>query len=227
MGLQELQIVQVHSEAQLVQQGGKAGFIQGGEAGNSLHGGGDVILHFQGFHRLQVRLPGLHGVDDVVLDLVHVGGSQIAGEQIDPGSADSGAVTLGHQLDALAGGVRPLVELAGQVLHGEGNAILGGQGGGGVIHLGLGKHCLHGPLEGLFVQALHVIAVQQPQPRQSGDAQQGPQLVQKTGGLLAQSRLLFYIDTSYHGYPSIAASARRPMSWRMYLPSNSTVSAAA
>ena len=198
VGLKEFQVVQVHGKAQLVQQLGKARLVQSGEAGDSLHGGGDLHFHLEGVHFLQSGLPGLHGVDDVVLDLLHVGGGQLAGEEIHLGGADRGPLALGEELDAGSGGVRPLVELARQVLHGKGNVILAGESGGGVIHLGLGEHRLHGPAEGLLVQALHIVAVEDPQPRQGGDPKEALELIEQPGGLLPQGGLFLYINAAYH-----------------------------
>ena len=198
VGLEELQVVQVHGKPQLIQQFGKTGFIQSGKAGDGLHTGGHIIVHLKGIHGLQTGFPGLHRVDDVMLDLLHVFRRQFAGEQVYLGGAHGRTVPLGHQLDAGPGGVCPLVELAGQILHGEGGVVTGGEGGGGVVHLGLGEHCLHGPLEDICFQAFHVIAVNEAHAGQGRDSQQSPQLVQKAFGLLTQSGLFFHINASYH-----------------------------
>ena len=196
--LEESQVLQVHGQAQPRQQGLQASPVQGGEARDGLHVRRDGGLRRQALRQVQRGLPALHRVDDVPLHRLCVRRRQGAEQQIDLGGADRGPLPLGHQLDALGGGVRPLVELPRQGLHAEGDAVPGGQGRGGVVHLGLGEHRPHRPAEGGLVQPLRVVAVQQAQVLQGGDAHHGPQLPQQALGLLPEPRLLFHIDPSYH-----------------------------
>ena len=91
-----------------------------------------------------------------------------------------------------------MVKLTGQVFHGEGGIVAGGEGGGGIVHLGLGEHRLHSPLEDVCFQTFHVIAVDEAHAGQGRDSQQSPQLAGKALGLLTQSGLFFHINASYH-----------------------------
>ena len=224
MGLQEFQVVQIHGKAQTVQQGGKAHLVQSDKPGHGFHSGRSGMLHPEGFHLVKGRFPRFHGVDNVVLDFFHVLCCQRAGEQINLCRADGGALPAGEQLDALGGGVRPLVELTGEGFHGE-HSSSGGEGGVYVVHLRLREHGVHGPLKIFDRQALCVVSVHKAQPRQDRDAQNGLQFTQKRGGFLPQRFLLFNVDPLYHYRSSITASALRPMSCLMYAPSNWTVSA--
>ena len=196
--LEERQVLQVHGETQPRQQGIQARPVQGSEARDRFHVCRDGGLCRQPLRQVQRRLPALHGVEDIPLHRVHIRRRQGTEEQIDPGGADRGPLLLSHQLNTLGGGVRPLVELSRQGLHAEGDAVPGGQGCGSIVHLRLREHCPHRPAEGGLVQALHVIAVQQAQVLQGGDAHHGLQLVQQAPGLLPEPRLLFHIDPSYH-----------------------------
>ena len=72
---------------------------------------------------LERSLAGLHRVDDVLLDrLPRLLVGQGAFQQVDAGRAHQRALALADELDALGGRVGALVELAGQVLHGEHDA---------------------------------------------------------------------------------------------------------
>ena len=73
----------------------------------------------QCFRLLQAGLPGIHGIDAVALDPVKFVVTDPAGQDIGPGCTDHRFLVLIQELDALDGGIGPLVELAGQGLHAE------------------------------------------------------------------------------------------------------------
>ena len=66
---------------------------------------------------------GIHGVDDVVLDRRDFFGGEGATENDDLGGKNGGAFLAGEDLNALGGGVRTLVELAGEIFDSEGRFI--------------------------------------------------------------------------------------------------------
>ena len=165
VGLEERQVLQIHGQTQPRQEGGKTRPVQGGEACDRLHVRWNGGLRRQTLRQVQGRFPAFHRVNDIPLHRLHVRRRQGAEQQIDLGGADRGPLPLGHQLDALGGGVRPLVELPRQGLHAEGDAVPGGEGGGGSVHLGLGEHRPHRPVKCGLLQPLHVVAVQQAQAR--------------------------------------------------------------
>ena len=174
VGLEELQVVQVHGQTQGGQQPAQTGLVQGGEALNDGHVVGDVVSTDQGGGLFRGGLPALHGVDEVVLDLVQVGLGQLALQDVHLGVGDEGAVHSGHELDALGAGVGALVELAGQGLHRQDGVGLGGDGEGLVVdhvHLGLGEDDALGLLIDGGGDLVGVVAVQDGHGLQPLDAQ--------------------------------------------------------
>ena len=117
------------------------------------------MLYSQGIQSVGRDLVGLHRVDHIVLDGLQIGVREIAGEEIDLHEVHNGTLALCHQLNALAGGVCTLVELTGQCLDGKDSVSALGQFRIDVIHLRLGENVLDCLLEGGFVQALCIIAV--------------------------------------------------------------------
>ena len=169
------------------------------------------MLHPEGSCFVKGGFSRLHRVDDVVLNFFHGLFRQCAGKQINLCRADGGALPAGEQLDALGGGISPLIELTGKRFHGE-HGFSCGKSGIHVVHLRLGEHGAHGPLKIFRCQALRVVPVHKAQPCQGGDAQNGLQFTQKRGGFLPQRFFLFNVDPLYHYRSSITASALRPMS---------------
>ena len=209
VGLQELQVVQIHGKAQLGQQGGKAGLVQSGKAGDGGHPVGDVVSTNQGVGLVHVGLPALHRVDEVAADLVHVGLGQLALQQVHLGIGDQGAVHPRHELDALGAGVGTLVELAGQGLHRQ---HLMGVGGDGIalvidrVHLGLGKHDALGLLIDGRVDLVGIVPVQDDHAFQAGDAKLLAQLGTKTPGLHVKAGLFLGVAAeNTHVHSSICA----------------------
>ena len=143
-------------------------------------------------------------------DLAQVLLRQLALEHIYLGIGDEGALHPGHQLDALGAGVGPLVELAGQGLHRQQGAGLGGLGEGLVIdhvHLGLGEHDALGLLIDGGVDLVGVVAVQDGHGGQSGHAELLPQGLAQPLGLHVEAGLLLGITAvNTHFY----LSSRRP-----------------
>ena len=197
--LAELDVPQIHGQTLFLDELGKACLIQLVEALQHCHGSGHGVIHLQGFFGLQRSLAGFHGVDDILLDLGHLLGGQSALQQVDTGRAHQRALALTDELDALGGRVGALVELAGQVLHGKRHAaVRSGQLRIGIVHRRLAEHSGHALLEQCLVDALHVVAVEQPQAAQLLDAQQRDQLVAQALGLAVEAGFLFNIDTIYH-----------------------------
>ena len=190
--LQELQVIGVHSEAEVAQQGLKASFIQSGEAGDGLHGIGLGVLHMEGLGLVQRSLAGLHGVDHVAANSSHLFLGQRAIKGIDLGAADGGTLTLTQQLNALSGRVGALVELTGQSLHGEhGGSTFQRQFLAAIVHRGLGEHGGLGVIKQLAVDALHVVAVQHTHIGEAGNTQKTTALRQQRAALCGNTGLFF------------------------------------
>ena len=196
--LAELDIAKIHGKAVVRNELFQLLFVQLVEALQNLDRGGHRVLHFQGLLGVQRSLAGLHRVDDVFLDLGHLLVSQGAFQQIDAGRAHQRALALTDELDALSSGVCALVELAGQILHCKGHAVAGGQLGIGVIHRRLTEHGVCTLVEQFFVDAFHIVAVQQTQTGKRLDAQQAGQLIFQTGGFHIKAGLFFHINTIDH-----------------------------
>ena len=189
IGLEELQVVQIHGQTQGGQQLLQGLLVHGGKAAHHGHGGGHVVLPLQGLGLVQGGSAALHGVDEVLLDFLQLLLGQLTHEEVHLGGGDEGAVHAGLQLDALLTGVGALVVLAGQGLHSQDAVLLLGQGEGLVVdhvHLRLGKDHALGGLIDLGVDAVGVVAVQDPHRLQSLD----PQLLLK----LAAQALGLYIE---------------------------------
>ena len=203
--LAEGDVVHVHGEAVVPDEGGKARPVQGPKTRQGLHLGGDGVGRPQGLGLLQGRFPGLHRVDDVFLDLGDLPLGQGPVEDVDLGGADQGPLPLGDELDALGRGIRPLVELARQILHGEHRPAAEVGGLGGRVHLGLREHGAHRLVEEGLGDVLPVVPVQQPEPDEGTDAQKVRQLPLQGLRLLGKARLLFHEDPIYHITPPTPA----------------------
>ena len=193
VGLQELQIVQIHGQAKGIQQRRKSFCIKGNKAFHGGHGLGDGVLDSQGLGLVHGGLAALHGVDDVLLDGGDVSLGESTLQDVDLGGADGGAVALALELDALGGGVGPLVELTGQRLHGEDRRSLGvGQGVGDGVQLGLGEDGADGLIEQVGLDVLHVVAVEQADGGQPADADEILQFIQKAVCLVGKLGSFLY-----------------------------------
>ena len=113
IGLAEGDVIQVHGQAIVVDKILQPLFVQLGEALQGGNLGGNFIGNGQGFRNLQGSFPTLHRVNHILLELRQLFLGQIAVQGIDLGGADQGTFALGDDLDALGGGIGPLVELTG------------------------------------------------------------------------------------------------------------------
>ena len=192
IGLEELQVVQVHGQPQLGEQAGQSGLVQGGKALDHGHMVGGLVGADQGGRLVHGGLPALYRVDEVAADLVQILLSEPAAQQVHLGVGDQGAVHPGHELDALGGGVGPLVELPWQGLHRQDAVGILGDGESLVIHrihLGLGEDDALGLLIDRGVDLVGVVAVQNDHRLQAADAQLVPQSTQQPLGLHIESGL--------------------------------------
>lgn len=90
------------------------------------------------------------------------------------------------------------------------------------IRLRLRKDGAHRPRKQRFVDALHVIAIEETKPLQIFHSEKFPEILQKRRRLVCKSFFFFYIDTIYHfcdfssfPFPHFrASSARLPISLR-------------
>ena len=197
VGLEEFQVVQIHGQPQPVQQGGQTGLVHGGKAGYRVHVVGDGVFPHQGLRLLQRGLPAFHRVDEEGLDFVQILLRQPAPQQIQLSVGHQGPLHPGHKLDALGGGVRPLVELPRQSLHPKPGTRHAGHGIVLVVHhvhLGLGKDNVLGPPVDGGVDLLHVIPVQNFNRLEPGNPQLLPQLPAQALGFHVEA--LFFLGVA-------------------------------
>ena len=139
--------------------------------------------------------------------------AHLAVEQVDLGGEHARALAAADELDALGGGVRPLVELAGQVFDGEdgvGLRYLREH----VVHLRLGEDHGQAFFKEPGVYPLDVVAVQDAHPPEPGRAGERGELGERALRLLVVGGALFNVNSVYHPQPSAAASALAPISRR-------------
>ena len=199
IGLAEDDVVQIHGKAVVRDEVRQFVTAKFREAGQGRHLRGDVIADSEGLRHVQRRLPAFHRVDDVFFEFPDVPVRQRTIQGVDLGGADEGTLALRDDLDALGGGIRPLVKLAGQRLHGEDVSAgkLNGRRSG--IQLRLGEDCLHGVPEQVFRDIFRVVPVEQPDIFQPLHAEKGLSLIQQALGFVVQTFLFFYKYPINHG----------------------------
>ena len=190
----------VHGKAALGNKGGKAGFVELAETVEHLDGLGLGGLHVQRLGQIERGDARLDGVHHVVLDGINGGLVQSARDHIDLGGAHGGALALADELHALAGGVGALVKLARQEFDGKDGAIACGELVVGHIDLGLAKDGRHAGPEKLLVDALDVVAVDNPQGLDALDAENFGQLALELLSLDVEPGFLLHVDTRDHWF---------------------------
>ena len=115
----ELQVREGHGKAHGVEVLLHLGPVPAGKAGDTGHVRGNLSLQLQAFRLFLRGFPAFHRVDEIPFDLLKLLVRNPALQANDLGGEHGGALPLGQQLHALGGRVRPLVILAGKVLHGE------------------------------------------------------------------------------------------------------------
>ena len=190
----------VHGKTAIGDKGGKAGLVELAEAVEYLDGLGLGSLHVQRLGQVERGDARLDGVHHVALDGLDGGFVQGARDHIDLGGAHGGALALADELHALAGGVGALVKLARQEFDGKDGAIACGELVVGHIDLGLAKDGRHAGAEKLLVDALDVVAVDDPQGLDALDAENLGQLALELLSLDVEPGFLLHVDTRDHWF---------------------------
>ena len=146
IALQILQIVQIHCKPQFITQRIKRRAVHGNKALYGADCGGDIIFHLQRLRQRKRCFTAFHRVDYIFLYGCALIFRQHAFQSIHPCCTHNRAFPLRQYLDALCGGIRPLIVLAGQILHGKNSASLRRVIAHG-IELRLGKHSFYGVVE--------------------------------------------------------------------------------
>ena len=200
----ELQIGQIHGQTAILDELFELGVAHGAEAADDLHLAGNRHLGLERGLHIQRGLTRLHRVDHVMLDGLDIGFGELAFQRIHLGGTHGRAFALRDQLDAFAGGIRALVELAGQVFHGEYGCVAEiRQIGGDVIHLRLAEHGRRSLGEQLLADAFHVVTVDKTDVLQSFDAEDGRELIGELLRLDVEARLLFHVYAKNHKVNSL------------------------
>ena len=209
IALAEGDVVRVHGEAPVLDEGLEPRAVQRVEAVEHRDLGGNGVVERERRGLFQRRLARLHGVDDVFFDLGNLRVGQRPIQRPDLRRADQRPLAPGDDLDALGRGVGPLVELTGQVLHGEdrGGFVRVGLGVD-EIELRLGEDGADGVIEELGCDVLRVVAVEQTHPFKPPDAEQAVRIVQQRAGLVVEPGALFHKDSVYHLIPPRGRAGR-------------------
>ena len=198
VSLEELEVVQIHRKPHVMQHLGEGSLIHVRKADNGSDSRRDRVLDLQGRGLVHGRLTGVHGVDEVAADLVHILGGQCAFEDVDLGCCDGRAFAAGEQLNALCAGVRTLVELTGQRLDREygmrtlrtGEVLIIAD-----IRHRLGEYDALGLFIGFLRQTLGIVAAEIPYVRQVLDLQQIVQAGEQAARFDIEAGFLFGITT--------------------------------
>ena len=200
----ELQIGQIHGQTAILDELFELGVAHGAEAADDLHLAGNRHLGLERGLHIQRGLTRLHRVDHVMLDGLDIGFGELAFQRIHLGGTHGRALALRDQLDAFAGGIRALVELAWQVFHGEYGCVAEiRQIGGDIIHLRLAEHGRRSLSEQLLADAFHVVTVDKTDVLQSFDAEDGRELIGELLRLDVEARLLFHVYAKNHKVNSL------------------------
>ena len=117
--LAEREILEAHGKAALRMERGELPGVHEVERLQHRDVRGLLGMHFEGFRFRKRGLAALDLVDAVGLDFLEVLEAHVADDDDDARRRDPGALFLRHELHALRCGVRTLVELARQILHGK------------------------------------------------------------------------------------------------------------
>ena len=132
----------------------------------------EVIADGQGLRLFQRGLTGLDRVDDILFNLRDLRLGELAVQRVHTCRTHQRPVPPGEDLDALGGGIGPLVELAGQILHRENRRAPKLRRVIYAVKLRLGKDGFYRVIKQLFPDVFHIIALEQAHPLQPRDPQQ-------------------------------------------------------
>ena len=211
--LAERRVVGVHRKTVFLDERFQPLAVELGEAGKRRDVGRHVVFRRKGRGQIERRFARLDRVDDVLFDLIDGVFVECAVEQIDLRRPDQRAHALRDDLDALRGGVRPLVELTGEVLDCKRHGGVGRQLVGDGIELRLGEDRPLGVLEQFLGQPLRVVAVEDPHAGKRGDPEQVVRLVKQRLRFRGKPRFLFNVASVNHSQFFFAASALAPTSF--------------
>ena len=167
------------------------------EAVYSLDGRRNVEVVGERFRLVKRRLTALDRVDDIMLDTPDVTLGNIAGKDIHARGSDPRTLTVGQQLNALRAGIRSLIELSRQVLDREDDAVRPYL----VIDdiaLRLGEDGVLRFREHLLIDALDIVAVQDPETGEPAYHQVLAYVREQAPRLHGVRRLLFDVYSVYH-----------------------------
>ena len=117
--LTEGDVVRVHGKAVAADKFFQRRAVQRAEAGQCRDFGWNLIPDAKRFRLFQCGFAGFHRVDDILFDLCDLCIRERAVKRVDFCGTDEGTFSAGEDLDALGRGVRTLIKLAGEILHGK------------------------------------------------------------------------------------------------------------
>ena len=162
-------------------------------------------LQFQGFRLLHRGHTGFHRVYQICFDLFKLFLGHISFHADHLGGKYGGTLPLRQQLNALCGGIGPLVILAGQVFRGKGPVF---QGQAvllpiDAVHVGLGKNSPCRRLKLLLAQAGNIVPVENTYFLNTGNTQVFLEISLHLGGLNIKPFPLFHKNARYHSRTTV------------------------
>jgi len=209
--LAEQQVGVGHRQAQLLAEGGELG----GRLRQETRQRRDRLRRrgraAQGRRRGEVGLARIHRVDQVGLHAGEVGRGEIAAHDVGAGGGDDGALPSPDDLEALGGGVGALVELPREELDGEGGLAGGEREGalGDVVDRRFGEDGRDGLADGGLGGALDVVALEDAEGLQAGQAERVLEVAEEVLGLGPERGFLFDEKAMHGSGPTLVGKSGR------------------
>ena len=233
----EAQVVLIHGKTLFLDKCCQSIIVHGAETVESFNFGRDFVFDLQGFGLVHRSFTAFDRVDDILLDAGEILFGNRTLNDVNVRGVNVRTLTLGENLDTLSSGVCTLVKLTGQILNCEnGCAGNAGQLIIGDVQLRFGEDNLLCISKEISIDVFNIVTVEHAKSGQTFHAEQGLEIRKKRTSFTCQRGLFFYKYAIYHicyviafnirrKCQFLAASARCPMSRRMYLLANATPSA--
>ena len=172
--LTERHVVGVHGEVILLHEVRKPFLVKLQKSRQRGDFGRNRMRNFQRCGNGERCLSALHGVDDILFDRLEFILGEYAVDGIHLCRADDGARLHGDELNALRRRVCALIELPGKILHGKHARARKIDALARSVHLRLGEDGVHALRKELLLDILCIVAVENTDARDAGDAQKFP-----------------------------------------------------
>ena len=176
----------------------------------------NLRLHVKAFRLIQGSDSGFHRVHQIGLDFLKLLVGNIPLDSHHPGGQHLRALPLGQQLDALSGGIGPLVVLAGQIFHSEHPVALRRRKFLIIylVHIRLRKDRPSCLLELLLRKPRNIVTIQITQVLNRGHPKIFSQIRHNMARFDIKARFLFHKDSDYPRHLFLHSAAQRQLTAR-------------